>query len=113
MSNVVDLTSTSSSKFSHHLIVHLPHAAFRSNAHAGKFRPVRGGWHFAKSAGHFVSQFLHRIREERLLPVEERSLKGDLDCLFVRVGDDEEDIFVDEGWQSCYDCPERQCLTLH
>ncbi len=39
-SNVLDLDSTTPSKFSRHLIFHLPHAVFKNNIHAG----VALGW---------------------------------------------------------------------
>ncbi|XP_078581195.1 DNA-directed primase/polymerase protein-like [Branchiostoma floridae x Branchiostoma japonicum] len=88
--HVLDLESSTEEKFSHHLIFHLPGAAFQDNIHAGNF--------------------VHQMCEKLHLCTEQQSpLAGDaelqelreavpgLDQLFVKNKDGEKVLFIDAG----------------
>ncbi|KAJ3286866.1 hypothetical protein HK104_008853 [Borealophlyctis nickersoniae] len=79
--DIVDLTSTTDKKFSRHLIVHVPNAVFKNNAHVGQF--VRRLW--AKIE--YMSREANEDGEER-----ERARR-----LFVRDDKGEVRLFVDDG----------------
>ncbi|KAI8614382.1 hypothetical protein BC830DRAFT_1127680 [Chytriomyces sp. MP71] len=85
--DIVDLSSSSSTKFSRHLIFNIRNAFWKSNAHVGAF----------------VQQFLRTIRTEHRelrtidsLTSQQQSRLDDLSCLFINT-ENCSAIFVDEG----------------
>ena len=81
--NIIDLSSSSSTKFSRHLIFILPNVAFATNIHVGNF----------------VIMVCNKIRDWRhASPIEVSEItREDVTNLFIRGGLEKEVLFCDEG----------------
>ncbi|CAH1241750.1 PRIMPOL [Branchiostoma lanceolatum] len=88
--HVLDLESSTEEKFSHHLIFHLPGAAFQDNRHAGNFV------HEMCEKLHLCCDKQHRLADDAELQELVAAVPG-LDQLFVKNKDGERVLFIDEG----------------